>query len=300
MVRWILRVGELTLKSKPVRRMFNQALKREVEDLLVEHALSGSLEPWHGRWLLTTQDDASAAVARAFGIVRADAAEQLPLDPEAVAAAALWLDPAEGTRFAVRARRSGERRGWSSQEMAATVGHHVLEARPDLVVDLSTPEWTIDLLMVPDGCWWQHRRIAGPGGLPIGVQGAVLGVLGTFEDLARAWLVSRRGCRVWLEGSPSAEWLDALRAWDPSLALAEAARRALPSGPGRGEQRAWAHLPGVDPPEPQPGDAPLARLDPLDGWPGEEVEQLVAHITDPLAHPWRAGDLHRPMSAWIG
>lgn len=305
MTRWILRVGEMSLKSRPVRRQFSAALRDGLRRQSLHHGWTiEDLHIEHARVVLTVTGDAEPSLVRAFGVVRSDEAVALDPDPEAVAAAVVDAVPAGdgpgSVSFAVRCRRSGNATEWSSPAFAAAVGAAIGGAHQQLRVDLSNPDWVVDLLLTPEACWWQRRRLAGPGGLPAGVQGAIWGRLDHTDDVLRAWLVLRRGCRVWLESDSDPDLVDLLAAWDPTLVAPSDDARAVRTGPsGTSTGQTWAHLVGSTP-QVSSDEVPTVALEPLTGWSAEERSRLLAHVQAPLEHPWRVPGAEDPAVAWIG
>ena len=126
---WILRFGELGLKSRPVRRNFQKALRRNLEQL----ALNSNTPMIHE--LIRQQEiiSSSAPIAdvedllcHILGVVAIDRVVLLcqEVTPIAVAKAYLSRDENVGKSrtFGVRVRRVGENKEWNSQSFAGAVG----------------------------------------------------------------------------------------------------------------------------------------------------------------------------------
>ena len=98
--------------------------------------------------------------------------------------------------FAVDARRSSTDFGTSSAEMNIAVGRE-LEESLGLRVDLRDPDVTIRVEVVQGGAYVSARRLAGPGGLPVGTSGRVVALLSAGIDSPVAtWRMIKRGAVV--------------------------------------------------------------------------------------------------------
>jgi thiamine biosynthesis protein ThiI len=64
-------------------------------------------------------------------------------------------------------------------------------------VDLSNPDLTIYIEVLPDEAFIYFEKIQGPGGLPVGVSGTVICLLsGGIDSPVAAYRMMKRGCRV--------------------------------------------------------------------------------------------------------
>ena len=106
------------------------------------------------------------------------------------------VQESEFDSFAVRARRSYSTFEPSSSEINIAVGQHIKDAT-GARVDLTNPEVTAHIeLFGKAGVVFAHR-LQGPGGLPVGVSGKMLGLLsGGIDSPVAAWRLMRRGAEV--------------------------------------------------------------------------------------------------------
>jgi len=231
----LVRYGELALKSPPVRREFESALRRNILDQFVREGLPGRLRSDRGHLYLETEDGERGAklVRRVFGVTSVSVVEDVPSDPTVIASRLLDLaDPklAPGARFAVRARRTGQH-SFSSQELAGDLGAAILERFADrhLKVDLGHPEVELFVEVRGPRTYLYFDRYPGPGGLPLGVAGRLVALVDGPRGALGAFFMMKRGCRVGLvvlpEGEPFVR--DALLRFDPSA-------RTAPSSPDVG------------------------------------------------------------------
>lgn len=106
------------------------------------------------------------------------------------------LDSIAATSFAVRCIRSDKRFPMTSPEIEREIGQYVQE-RTSWRVDLRNPELTVHLLLDENGFFLWTQKVAGPGGLPVGVSGRALGMLsGGIDSPVSAFLTMKRGMRL--------------------------------------------------------------------------------------------------------
>lgn len=271
----LVRYGELALKSPYVRRQLEDRLLTNVQEMFAANGQTCIVRRERGRLFVHADDEAAAVrlLRRVFGIVSVSPAVEtsadLPVLTEAVTAFAKGiLEP--HTSFAIRARRSGEH-PYTSQDLGRVLGRAVQEAVSDLTVDLDTPDRELHVEVRGNRAYVFHEIVDGPGGLPLGTQGDVSATVDAPAGMVAAWLVMRRGCRVLVRGSGTP--VDALRAWDPHLRVANegevdgtSAREAAVT--------ATIDLEAIDPEEGRLALTPLVGLTPA------EIEALARKIED--------------------
>ena len=158
-------------------------------------------------------DDALERIATVFGLQLALPAYQIPrqddgggeIPAERTARIAEDLacrlasatPPPPGGGFALRVRRRHKGFPIPSQQLARDIGHAVLERSPWERVDLSDPALTVFIEAHEEALYVWTRRIAGPGGLPVGSAARVVSLLsGGFDSPVAAWMIASRGCVV--------------------------------------------------------------------------------------------------------
>ncbi|MBO5119212.1 tRNA 4-thiouridine(8) synthase ThiI [Methanocorpusculum sp.] len=193
----MLRIGELWLKSEPVKKQFMKTLLRNVRAALDAAGLTYEIEEFRGRVLIHGDaEQIAASVSRVFGIVDVSICTTCGNTPEEIGQAAVALAKEKlkpGMRFAVRAKRQFVK-GFTSQQLAAAVADAVWNEIPGFVVDLDNPEYEIFVEAREYGGIVYDDRIPAQGGLPLGTAGrsAVLLSAGIDSPVA-AWLMMRRG-----------------------------------------------------------------------------------------------------------
>ncbi len=280
-MRWIMRMGEIILKSRQVRRFMRKALQRHITMQAQVRGAKVKVTPWQGMLFLDlVEGDAEAAedaMRHTFGLTSADPLTSVAVDPEIVADAVIHLAPTEkGATFAVQCRRHGEKQDWTSQTFAGAVGAAILARAPHLKVNLSNPEWPVRISLMPEEVGILGTRIVCQGGLPTGVQGSVITELNNERDYLAAWLVMRRGCRLIVSPNYKSELFDLVKLWDPSQ-INDEVKSYLSTAPGPGHiGKIWAVV-GDNLGQQtfqNDGNVPMATLEPLVGWNEETMDEL--------------------------
>lgn len=297
---WILRFGELGLKSRPVRRAFQKALRRNLEQLAINsntpiiHELIRQQEIISSSAPIAVVED---LLCHILGVVAIDRVVVLceEVTPSVVAKAYLSRDDNEGKArtFGVRVRRVGENKEWNSQTFAGAVGAALLAEDDSLSVNLREPDMWVKLIMENDRVSLVEARVNGAGGLPAGVQGDVLVQIKSRDDMLAAFLIMRRGTRLIPVLDCEQQYIEMLSKFDPFIGSRSYAKDEV----GRKIQRpAWGVLgltkeqaaPFVQKREDAVKTTPLSTLEPLCGWSDEEKVALLNHMEKPsinISHP---------------
>ncbi len=193
----MVRIGELWLKSEPVKKQFMLALTRNIKAALDTQEIPHTLEEYRGRILIYGDAERIApVVSRIFGIVDVSICETTTNRPEDMAQTALKFAEKKlksGMRFAVRARRQHVS-GFTSQQLAGMIADVIWEKIPDFVVDLDDPEYEIFVEAREYGGIVYDERITGQGGLPLGTAGRAVVLLSAgIDSPVAAWLMMKRG-----------------------------------------------------------------------------------------------------------
>lgn len=196
----MVRIGELWLKSEPVKKQFMLALTRNIKAAMETQEIEYSLEEYRGRILIFGDPEKIAPVAaRIFGIVDVSICETTTNLPEDMAKTALKFAEKKlkpGMRFAVRARRQHVS-GFTSQQLAGMIADVIWEKIPDFVVDLDNPEYEVFVEAREYGGIVYDERIPGQGGLPLGTAGRAAALLSSgIDSPVAAWLMMRRGVTI--------------------------------------------------------------------------------------------------------
>jgi thiamine biosynthesis protein ThiI len=96
----------------------------------------------------------------------------------------------------VAARRAFKTFPRTSQEINQVIGASLKQAS-GAKVDLSNPELTVYIEVLPDEAFFYFEKVQGAGGLPVGVSGTVACLLsGGIDSPVAAYRMMRRGCRA--------------------------------------------------------------------------------------------------------
>jgi len=220
-VLYLVRFGELALKSRYVRRQQQDRLVTNILELFAAAGTECLASSDFGRIYVRCDDTATATacLTRAFGVVSFSPAVEAPSTlPALCTAVAEYAKPLmkAGMSFAIRARRSGTH-PYTSQDLGREAGSAVWTAVPGLRVDLTNPEREIFIEVRENKAYIFHETLSGPGGLPLGTQGRAVGLVESELDLVSAWLLMRRGARTTLAVIGDEAIVEPLRRWDVRL-----------------------------------------------------------------------------------
>ena len=197
-----MRYGELGLKSPKVKRRFQKALLRNIEDaFLKKNTQCISSMDWGRIYVHTDNDDlAEEILKRTFGVTSFSKVIETSSDMEEICRIAAQYSQQvipQNSTFAVRARRTGKH-DYSSQDIAKQVGEVILTANKEknITVNLSKPDITIFVEVRHNRAFIFNEKIQGVGGFPVGTQGKVLAVISDRKSIYAAWLLMKRGCRT--------------------------------------------------------------------------------------------------------
>jgi thiamine biosynthesis protein ThiI len=190
--------GELTLKASATRRRFVKRLVKNLKDALKSQQIKGRVIRDHNRLFIEAFGPGDLSqLAHCFGVQSVSIVEPRPwktMDDLVAAGVELYGDAVAGKRFAVRARRVGDRNHTPvhSQEVARQLGAAL--NRRAAGVDLENPEVSVHVEIMADEAYFFPETIRGYGGLPLGTEGrAVSLVSGGFDSAVASWQLLKRG-----------------------------------------------------------------------------------------------------------
>jgi thiamine biosynthesis protein ThiI len=199
---FLVRYGELGLKSSRVRRRFENTLVRNIEDAFLRDGVQCLTNMDWGRiYIHADRDDmAQEILNKIFGITSFSKAVECSSSLEDICSTASDYSMSmltDNSSFAVRAKRTGEH-PFTSQEVASSVGSAILERNEDknVKVNLTKPDHVIYVEVRHNRAFIFSKKIKGPGGFPMGTQGKVLTQITDKKSILAAWLMLKRGCTV--------------------------------------------------------------------------------------------------------
>lgn len=200
----VIHYHEIALKGKN-RSMFEKSLVRNLRDTFKDMGRV-SVRMLFGRitFRVATEDvdEVHRRMRGVFGVANYALVREVKQDFEAMCQAA-WqcVEESEATSFAVRCRRPDKGFAKSSLEVEREVGSYVFEraksAGRQLRVDLKNPEMTIRFEIVSGIVLVSGNRRKGPGGLPVGTGGRLVGMFSSgYDSPVACYSMMKRGAQV--------------------------------------------------------------------------------------------------------
>ncbi|MBF1257221.1 MAG: tRNA 4-thiouridine(8) synthase ThiI, partial [Stomatobaculum longum] len=147
-------------------------------------------------------EDTIAALQRVFGVVSICPVLRLTERGEdAIAAEAVRflreITAGEAKSFKVFTRRIDKNYPGTSEEISASLGAVLLDACPNLHVDVRNPEIRLNLEIRNEGILLYALSIPGPGGMPVGTAGhAMLLLSGGIDSPVAGYMIAKRGVQL--------------------------------------------------------------------------------------------------------
>jgi len=188
---------EMMLKAPATRKKFQKLLKSNMEQGLKSKGIEYDLIAHEGRMQVHTTDQEAAldVLSHTFGVNSYSPIDRIVdggLEAHKEAAVDLYKDLVKDKTYAVRIKRLGNKKKHTSVEMERQVGG-VLNKHAKKV-DLDNPDVLIKADVAGDLAYFYTKKIPGPGGFPIGIQGkAVTLISGGFDSVVAAWYLMKRG-----------------------------------------------------------------------------------------------------------
>ena len=208
----LIRYHEIALK-KGNRPYFTELLKRNllaaVRDLGVKEIRS-----LPARLLVTfkSEIDTQIAIQRirtVFGVANFSPVERTARDIEVLRTRILKsLNGIHFASFRVDTQRGDKTFSLTSPEINRQLGAAVKE-KSGARVDLSHPEFTVTVEILPQDAFFAFDKIPGAGGLPVGASGRVVSLIsGGIDSPVAAYRMMQRGCRLIFVHFHSTPYLD--------------------------------------------------------------------------------------------
>ena len=180
---FLVKYGEIGVKGKN-RYKFEDALVRQLGFALKKLDCEFNIVKEHGRIYVDMlgpydYEDTVAALQRVFGVVSICPVIRLNDSAyETIAAESVRFlkEISAGTEqsFKVFTRRIDKSYPGTSEEISASLGGVILEACPNLHVDVRNPEIKFNVEIRNEGVLLYALSIPGPGGMPVGTAGKAM------------------------------------------------------------------------------------------------------------------------------
>lgn len=199
---FLIKYGEIGIKGKN-RYLFEDALIRQMRYALKDVDGTFDIHKSQGRIYVECEgeydyEETVASLKRVFGIVgicpvvhvEDQGFEQLKKD---VVDYMDQMYPDKNTTFKVEARRGKKSYPKNSMEINCDLGEAILEAFPEIKVDVHKPEIKLNI-EIREQIYIYSEIIPGPGGMPVGTNGkAMLLLSGGIDSPVAGYMISKRG-----------------------------------------------------------------------------------------------------------
>lgn len=193
--------GEIGTKARATRSQFVQRLVANLRNALLSEKIEPRIRDTHNRIFVELPNaDCASVLTRVFGIQSISLVERRPaesIERLVDAGEELFGSRVTGKRFAVRARRVGERSKIPllPSDIERELGTRLLASSAG--VDLSNPEETVSIELIGSDAYFFRERIACQGGIPLGASGRAIALMsGGFDSAVAAWQLLKRGVRI--------------------------------------------------------------------------------------------------------
>ena len=191
----VIHYGEVTLKRSK-RGRFEKILRETIE------RFTGlPVRRLQGRFVINLSpelplEEILEKIGRVFGVVWYAPAVKASSIDELQEKLLETLSSIKPRSLKIDTRRSDKRFPMTSIEVSKKLGAF-LSSRLGARIDLKTPERTVLVEITEDGIYASFEKLRGPGGLPLGSSGRVLGLIsGGVRSALACWFMMKRGCRV--------------------------------------------------------------------------------------------------------
>lgn len=199
---FLIKYGEIALKGKN-RRAFEESLVKQIEFALKDIDAEFEVTRPMGRIFVESKDDfdvdeAIDALQHVFGIVGicpAVLTEDSGFDDLAkeIVEYVDQVYPDKHFTFKVDSRRARKNYPMNSMELNAAIGEKLLEAYPEMKVDVHNPEVMIHV-EIRERINYYCKEIPGPGGMPVGTNGSAMLLLsGGIDSPVAGYMIAKRG-----------------------------------------------------------------------------------------------------------
>ncbi|HEX2227742.1 MAG TPA: tRNA uracil 4-sulfurtransferase ThiI [Candidatus Binatia bacterium] len=196
----LIRYHEIALK-KGNRAYFTELLKRNVLTA-VQDLGAKEIRSLPARLLLTFKNDLepetiSPRVSSVFGVANFSIVERTAKDIETLRSRILQsLAHTKFDSFRIETQRGDKTFPLTSPEINKQLGAAVKETS-GARVDLTDPEFTVTVEILPQDAFFGFNKLPGAGGLPVGASGRVVALIsGGFDSPVAAYRMMQRGCRL--------------------------------------------------------------------------------------------------------
>ena len=202
---FLIKYGEIGIKGKN-RYLFEDALVRQIRYALKNVDGEFLVHNSHGRVCVDCEgaydyEETVVSLKKVFGIVgicpvvRKQVKEIEELKKDVVAYVGEMYPDGERT-FKVEAGRANKRYPMNSMEINCELGEAVLDAYPQMKVDVHTPDVRLNV-EIREEVYIYSEIIPGPGGMPVGTNGSAMLLLsGGIDSPVAGYMIAKRGVEI--------------------------------------------------------------------------------------------------------
>lgn len=202
---FLIKYGEIGIKGKN-RYLFEEALAKQIRHALKPVEGEFEVRREQGRIYVDCLseydfDETVEALKRVFGIVgicpvvvtEDEGFEKLA---ETVVSYLEQEHPEKNQTFKVDSRRARKNYPLTSMELNADLGERILDAFPEMKVDVHKPELVLSV-EIRERIYIYSRIIPGAGGMPVGTNGkAMLLLSGGIDSPVAGYMIAKRGVKI--------------------------------------------------------------------------------------------------------
>ena len=200
--RILIRYGELSTKGRN-KKMFTQKLASNIKKALVDFPQVKVIPDYDFMYLDLHEAPEEAVIEKVkpiFGIQSISPVYIVEKDMEVAKKVVLDLlsqEDLEGKTFKIMTRRSDHTFEMDTNQINLFLGDAVLEAFPDIKVQLKQPDITVRIAVRREHLMVSLKTIQGAGGLPVGTSGRVMLMLsGGIDSPVAGYLAMKRGMEI--------------------------------------------------------------------------------------------------------
>ena len=203
---FLIKYAEIAIKGKN-RYVFEDALIKQMKHALKNVEGEFDVTKTQGRVHVEClsdydYDEVVEALSRVFGITGICPVVHVPAEGfDRLAEDVIrYIDeeyPDKNTTFKVNCRRARKNYPMDSQEVNAAMGERILDAFPQIKVDVHDPKILLTIEIRDDNIYIYSKVIPGPGGMPVGTGGkAMLLLSGGIDSPVAGYMIAKRGVRI--------------------------------------------------------------------------------------------------------
>lgn len=195
---------EITIKSRPVRKMFIVQLRRNIKQTLLHYDIESKVQGnWDNVEVVIPDDsqelEAQDTLSRISGIDKILTVKEYEFetfDDIFQIAKETYAEKIKDKTFCVRVKRSGEH-DFTSIDVERYVGGGLMQHCEAKKVQLKKPDYTVQMQINKQTLQTISDIVPGQGGFPLGMQDGVLSLIsGGFDSNVASYLMSRRGIQT--------------------------------------------------------------------------------------------------------